>query len=125
MLSGWRSACWQSRNEWTSATGNAIGSVAESVSKTYQEQLRPTPAQERELERVLRRWRTLDTTALAQRISLWRQRGIRLSRYSQEAELKALRAEMPEDAASHSQVLPDVLARLDQTYHAGCRRVQQ
>ena len=36
--------------------------------KTYQEKLRPTPAQERELERVLGRCRTLYNTALEQRI---------------------------------------------------------
>jgi hypothetical protein len=44
----------------------------ETVHKTYQEQLRPTPAQERELERVLWRCRTLYNTALAQRIFLWK-----------------------------------------------------
>src|SRR5262249_43831305 len=37
--------------------------------KTYQEQLRPTPAQERALERTLWRCRTLYTTALEQRIT--------------------------------------------------------
>jgi Helix-turn-helix domain len=42
----------------------------EMVRKTYQEQLRPTPAQERELERTLGRCRTLYTTALEQRITL-------------------------------------------------------
>src|SRR5262249_37532394 len=36
LLSAERSAFWPSRNAWTSATGNAIGSVAESVRKTYQ-----------------------------------------------------------------------------------------
>jgi transposase len=48
--------------------------------KTYQEKLRPTPAQERELERVLWRCRTLYNAALEQRITLWKQRGVSLSR---------------------------------------------
>jgi Helix-turn-helix domain len=48
--------------------------------KTYQEQLKPTPAQERELEHVLGRCRTLDNAALEQRITLWRQRGVSISR---------------------------------------------
>ena len=61
----------------------------ETVRKTYQEKLNPTPAQERALERVLWRCRTRDTTALEQRISRWRQRGISMSRSAQEAELTA------------------------------------
>jgi len=97
--------------------------VLETVRKTYQERLKPTPAQERELERVLWRCRTLYNTALEQRITLWRQRGVSLTRYSQEAELKALRAEMPDYAALHSHVLQDVLARLDKTYQAFFRRL--
>jgi putative transposase len=90
------------------------------VRTTAQEQLRPT--QERELERVLGRCRTLYNTALAQRITLWKQRGVSISRYQQEAELKTLRAEMPEYGALHSHVVQEVLARLDKTYHAFFRR---
>jgi putative transposase len=95
----------------------------ESVRKTYQEKLRPTPAQARQLEAVLWRCRTLYNTALEQRIYLWKQRGVSLTRYQQEAELKALRADLPEYAALHSHVLQDVLARLDKTYQAFFRRV--
>jgi putative transposase len=94
-----------------------------SVRKTYQEKLKPTPTQERELEAVLWRCRTLYNTALEQRISLWKQRGVSRTRYQQEAELKALRAEMPEYAAIHSHVLQDVLARLAKTYQAFFRRM--
>jgi len=54
--------------------------------KTYQEKLKPTPIQERQLEAALWRCRTLYNTALEQRISLYRQRGVSLSRYAQEAE---------------------------------------
>jgi putative transposase len=91
--------------------------------KTYKEKLRPTPAQEAALDAVLWRCRTLYNTALEQRISLYRQRGITHSRYAQEAELKDIRAAFPEYAAIHSHVLQDVLARLDRTYQAFfCRR---
>jgi putative transposase len=90
---------------------------------TYQEKLRPTPAQERALERVLWRCRTLYNSALEQRIFLWRQRGVSITHYQQAAELKTLRAEMPEYAALHSHVLQDVLACLDTTYQAFFRRV--
>jgi hypothetical protein len=64
--------------------------------------LKPTPEPERVLAEVLWRCRTLDNMAREQRISLYRQRGVSISRYSQEAELKDLRVEMPEYAAIHS-----------------------
>jgi putative transposase len=99
--------------------------VAETVRKTYKEKLRPTPAQEAALDVVLWRCRTRYNTALDQRISLYRQRGVSISRYEQEAELKDLRAALPEYAAIHSHVLQDVLARLDRTYQAFFRRVQR
>jgi putative transposase len=96
-----------------------------SVRKTFKEILRPTPAQEAALDAVLWRCRTLYNTALEQRIFLWRQRGVSVSRYTQEAELKDLRAAFPDDdyGAIHSHVLQDVLARLDRTYQAFFRRV--
>jgi putative transposase len=48
---------------------------------------------------------------------------VSISRYQQEGELKALRAELPEYGALHSHILQDVLARLDKTYQAFFRRV--
>src|SRR5258706_6927754 len=97
--------------------------MPESLRKSYKYKLKPTPEQERALTEVLWRCRTLYNTALEQRINLYRQWGASISRYSQEAELKDLRAELPEYAAIHSHVLQDVLARLDKTYQAFFRRV--
>ncbi len=94
-----------------------------SLRKAYKYKLRPTPEQARQLETVLWRCRVLYNAALEQRITLWRQRRVSLSRYQQEAELKAIRAAMPEYAAIHSHVLQDVLARLDKTYQAFFRRL--
>jgi putative transposase len=93
--------------------------------KTFQEKLRPAPAQEHELERVLWRCRTLYNTALEQRITAWQRCHVSITRYQQEAELKAIREAFPEYAALHSHVLQDVLARLDKTYQAFFRRVQR
>src|SRR5215831_1326223 len=92
--------------------------------KTYKEKLKPTPTQERALEQILWRCRTLYNVALEQRITAWQRCHVSLTRYQQEAELKAIRAEFPEYAAIHSHVLQDVLARLDKTYLAFVRRVQ-
>lgn len=97
----------------------------ETVRKTYKEKLRPTPTQEEALDAVLWRCRTLYNTALEQRITLWKQRGVSPGRFQQEAELKDLRAALPEYAAIHSHVLQDVLARLDRTYQAFVRRLQR
>jgi putative transposase len=99
--------------------------MAETVRKTYKEKLRPTPTQERELAQVLWRCRTLYNTALEQRITAWQRRHASVSRFEQEAELKAIRAAFPEYAAIYSHVLQDVLARLDKTYQAFFRRVQR
>jgi putative transposase len=96
-----------------------------SVRKTYKEKLRPTPAQERALDEVLWRCRALYNAALEQRITAWQRRHVSVTRYEQEAELKAIRAEFPEYAAIHSHVLQDVLARPDKTYQAFFRRVQR
>jgi putative transposase len=95
------------------------------VHKTYKEKLRPTPSQERVLEDVLWRCRDLYNAALEQRITAYQRRHVSVSRYEQEAELKAIRAEFPEYEAIHSHVLQDVLARLDKTYQAFFRRVQR
>jgi putative transposase len=94
------------------------------VRKTFKEKLRPTPAQKRALDEVLWRCRDLYYTALEQRITAYQRRRVSVSRYEQEAELKAIREVFPEYAAIHSHVLQDVLARLDKTYQAFFRRVQ-
>ena len=52
----------------------------ETVRKTYREKLKPTPAQERELERTLWRCRTLYNAALEQRITAWQRRRVSVSR---------------------------------------------
>ncbi len=91
--------------------------------KTYKEKLRPTPAQERALDEVLWRCRVLYNAALEQRVAAWERCRVSVTRFQQEPELKAIRAEFPEYAALHSHVLQDVLARLDRTYQAFFRRV--
>jgi putative transposase len=94
-----------------------------SVRTTYKEQLRPTPHQERALEQVLWRCRTLYNVALEQRSTAWTRCHVCITRYQQEAELKAIRAAFPEYAAIHSHVLQDVLARLHTSSQAVFRRM--
>jgi len=97
----------------------------QTVRKTYKYKLKPTPEQERELGRVLGLCSSLYNTGLEQRITAWQRARVSVSRYQQEAELKDIRAALPEYAAIHSHVSQDVLARLDKTYQALFRRVQR
>ncbi len=99
--------------------------MPETVRKTFKYKLCPTPEQERVLDRILMLCRHLFNAGLEERREAWRMRGITVSRWQQEAQLKDLRAELPEYAAIHSHVLQDVLARLDKTYQAFFRRVQR
>src|SRR5215467_12702249 len=98
--------------------------MSESLRKTYKYKLNPTPEQEWALERVLLLCRRLYNTALEQRKTAFERCGVSLSRYGQEAELKDLRATLPEYAAIHSHVLQDALARLDKAFQAFFRRVR-
>ncbi len=111
--------------------------MSESLRKTFKYKLKPTAEQERELALVLGLCRWLYNTALEQRITAYQRSHVSISpslhlsisRYEQEAELKAelkdIRAAFPEYAAIHSHVLQDVLARLDKIYQAFFRRVQR
>jgi putative transposase len=96
----------------------------QTVRKTEQYTLEPTPEQERALGRALGWCRALYNTALEQRLTAWRRARVSVSRYEQEAELKDIRANFPDYAAIHSHVLHDVLARLDKAYQAFFRRVR-
>lgn len=99
--------------------------------KTYQYRLDPTPEQERALDIVLRRCRTLYNTALEQRKTWWERgqcggkgQGKGATYYQQATELPDLKAACPEYGEVYSQVLQDVLRRVDKTYQAFFRRVQ-
>jgi len=93
--------------------------------KAYKYKLEPTPAQEAMLDTTLYRCRTLYNAALEQRKTWWdRGEGKSPTRFQQEAELKTIRAEMPEYDVIHSHVLQDVLARLDKAFQAFFRRLK-
>jgi len=99
--------------------------MAETVRKTFKEKLRPTPEQERALDVVLWRCRTLYNVALEQRKTAWERCHVSVKRFAQEAELAGIREAFPEYAAVHSHVLQDVLARLDKTYPAFFDRIKR
>jgi putative transposase len=95
------------------------------VRKTYKYKLQPTPAQEQALERVLWRCRTLYNAALEERQTAWQRRQVSVTYSQQKAELPAVKTGCPEYTEVHSQVLQDVLLRLDRAFQAFFRRRQE
>jgi putative transposase len=96
----------------------------QSVRKTYKYRLYPTPEQERVLETILWRCRALYNVALEERKTAWERCGVSLNYYHQANELPHLKAACPEYGEVHSQVLQDVLKRLERTYHGFFRRIR-
>jgi putative transposase len=96
------------------------------VRTCYQYTLTPTPGQEQEqaLEAVVSRCRTLDNVVLEQRTTWWGRGHCKSATYYQQAkELLDLKAACPEYGEVHSQVLQDVLRRVEKTYDAFFRRL--
>jgi putative transposase len=94
------------------------------VRKTYKYKLKPTPEQERILDRTLMLCRHVYNAAIEERREAWQKRGVSVGYYQQKAELPPIKAEMPEYGGVHSQVLQDVVQRVDRAFHAFFRRVQ-
>jgi putative transposase len=95
-----------------------------SVRKTFKYKLMPMPEQERALAFVLRRCRELYNAALQERHDAWHKCRVSITLASQSAQLPAIKEVRPEYRDLHSQVLQDVLKRLDRAFQAFFRRVQ-
>jgi transposase len=93
------------------------------VRKTYKYKLQPTPTQERTLAFVVRRCRELYNAGLQERRDAWQKCRVSVRAGQQSAELPVIKAVRPEYHDVHSQVLQDVLTRLDQAFAAFFRRV--
>jgi putative transposase len=99
--------------------------VPDGVRKTFKYKLEPASAQERTLEVVLWRCRTLYNVALEQRRRWWaRGQGVGATYYQQKRELPDLKAVCPEYASIHAHILQDVILRVERTYQAFFRRVK-
>jgi putative transposase len=97
----------------------------QSVHKTYKYKLKPTPEQERMLERTLILCRHVYNAAVGERREAWRLRGVSVSYCQQKAELPGIKEAMPEYAEVHSQVLQDVVLRVDRAFEAFFRRIRE
>jgi putative transposase len=73
---------------------------------------------------VVRRCRERSTAALQERRDAWQQGGVSITRASQSAQRPDSNTIRPDYRDVHSQVVHDVLTRLDRAFHAFVRRVQ-
>ena len=96
----------------------------QSIHKTYQYKLKPTSEQELLLDRVLMLCRHIYNAAIGERRDAYHLRGISVTYYQQKAELPGIKEAMPEYGAVHSQVLQDVVLRVDRAFQAFFRRVK-
>ena len=90
--------------------------------KSDRDKLRPTPDQARMLERTMMLCRHGYNAALGERREAWRLRGISVHHYQQKAELPGIKEAMPDYAEVHSQVVQDVVLRVERAYQASFRR---
>ena len=97
----------------------------QSVRKTYQYKLKPTPEQERALDRTLMLCRHVYNAAVGERREAWRMRGVTVTYYQQKAELPGIKEAMPEYAEVNAQVLQDVVLRVDRAFQAFFRRIRE
>lgn len=93
--------------------------------KAYKYKLNPTKAQEALLSATLDNCRYLYNCALEQRIRAFKHSKASLNYYHQANTLKEVKEHLPEYKNIHSQVLQDVLKRLDKAYKAFYGRVKR
>lgn len=82
----------------------------------YSFEIRPTPKQEQKMFHTLKLCRHLYNRALEERITTYKETGQGVTYSMQQNKLPALKKESPEYKTIHSQVLQDVLRRLDTAY---------
>ncbi len=92
--------------------------------KSYKYRLSPTRKQQEALQETLDRCRELYNAALQERRDAYRMCGVSLTYYDQAAELSEIKELREEYIAIHSQVLQDVLRRVEKGMKAFFRRVK-
>lgn len=93
--------------------------------KAFKYRIYPNKEQEQKLFWTLARCRELYNAALTERKEAYRMAGKSISYYEQKRDLPDIKVLQPEYKAIHSQVLQDVLLRLEGAYKHFFRRVRQ
>ena len=92
--------------------------------KAMKYRLFPNATQEKALDSTLYLCRTLYNAALEERRTAYRKCGVSVSFYEQKRALTEIKADSPEYKGIHSQVLQDVIERLDKAFKGFFRRVK-
>ena len=92
--------------------------------KAFKYRLYPTQPQRRDLERTLSLCRSLYNAALQERREAYRKAGKTVGFYEQKRWLPEIRADLPEYKHIHSQVLQNVIERVDKAFQGFFRRVK-
>ncbi|MDH7478465.1 MAG: transposase, partial [Syntrophomonadaceae bacterium] len=92
--------------------------------KTYKYRLYPTKQQNLALSESLETCRTLYNAALSERKYAYRLRNKSIRRKDQQSQLPAIKECLPEIKRVHSQVLQEVLFRVDRAFDAFFRRIE-
>ncbi|MFN4074134.1 MAG: RNA-guided endonuclease InsQ/TnpB family protein, partial [Thermus sp.] len=93
--------------------------------KAFKYRLYPTKPQTRDLERTLELCRQLYNAALQERRDAYKKAGRTIGFYEQQRHLPEIRAGLPEYKKVYSQVLQDVLHRVDRAFQGFFRRVKK
>ena len=94
------------------------------IRRAYKYRLYPTRGQAAKLEQVLDRCRELYNAALQERRDAYRMAGVTISYYAQKRELTGVKEVRPEYRQVGSQVLQDVIQRVEWAFAAFFRRVR-
>ncbi len=92
--------------------------------KSYKYKLKPTPEQAGMLDRTLMLCRHVYNAAIGERREAWRLCRASVHYYQQKAELPGIKEAMPDYAEVHSQVLQDVVLRVDRAFQSFFRRAK-
>ena len=92
--------------------------------KTLKYKLKPTTEQEWMLDHTLMLCRHVYNAAVGERRGAWQKGNVSVGYYQQKAELPRIKAAMPEYAEVHSQVLQEVVQRVDRAFQAFFRRIR-
>jgi putative transposase len=92
--------------------------------KAFKYKLQPTKVQTSQLDHTLYLCRQLYNAALQERIGAYRKCRVSITRFQQDKYLPEIKQALPEYNGVHSQVLQDVLKRLDKGYQAFFRRIK-
>ncbi|WP_460420152.1 RNA-guided endonuclease InsQ/TnpB family protein, partial [Thermus brockianus] len=92
--------------------------------RAFKYRLYPTKPQQKDLERTLELCRQLYNAALQERREAYKKAKKSLSLHEQKRWLPEIRADLPEYQRVHSQVLQDVLQRVDRAFQGFFRRVR-